>query len=376
MGRPHPALLDLAAGRPPHVAPGDVSELMASAREHRMTGLIAMWVNDGTLTLPHDDAIQLAAYNLRVRAHHHRLWDTLDSVTDELDGIGVEVASFKGVTAEARWYDSVGQRPSGDLDLFLPPIHHGRIEEIMALFQPDHTLAGKAGSLVESGQIQHLDLQTKTGVAVDLHVDLLKILIAGRQQEEFWERTVMDAHRGQRLHRVIDAETSLIQSLLHLTKDRFSILLGFVDVVRIVQREDLDWRYIDRISRAEGLETPVHLALETVFDTLNLAGPPIPVVRTWRSSLWRVLWGPKTQLHGTVGRVSRHRRQFWIPLLARGRFREALGRLWRLAFPPPELMAHYHPDLQGPYLWHLIRGRLRRQSERRREVNEAGQVGS
>ncbi|MEX1133493.1 MAG: nucleotidyltransferase family protein [Acidimicrobiia bacterium] len=374
MGRPHPALLDLAAGRDPRGAIEDVSALLASAQEHRMTGLVARWVNNGTLPLPRDQAVRLATYNLRVRAHHDHLWKALASVTDEFAGIGIEVASFKGVTAEARWYDGLGERPCADLDLLLSPSHINRIEDIIAHFQPSHPLAGKAQMMAEFGQIQHVDLRGVEDVDLDLHFDLLKILIPGRHQEEIWQRTTGFDGVDHGAFKVVDPETSLIQSLLHLTKDRFSLLLGFVDVVRIIEREDLDWNYIDRFVREEGLEVPTYLALAQVFETLDLSAPSIPGVRGWRTSMWRLIWGPSTQLQGAWGRVTHHRRQFWIPLLARGRLTEAMRRLTELAFPPRALMTHYHPNIRGPYLWHLLRGRLRRAQERRREALDARRV--
>jgi len=336
-----------------------------------MTGLLNTWVNDGVLSVPRDSGMQLAAYNLRIRAHHHRLWGALGVVTEKLGDIGVAVASFKGVTSEARWYDRIGERPGTDLDLLLSPTQFDRIEDIIALFQPDHALTGEAQMMAGLGYIQHIDLRRVEGIDVDLHFDLLKILIPSRHKEEVWERTTEFDSGEHGSFMVVDPESSLIQSLLHLTKDRFSLLLGFVEVVRIIEREELDWDYIDRFVRQEGLEVPVYKALDTVVVTLDLDVPLTSSVRGWRVSMWRVLWGSSTQLQGRWGRTAHHRRQFWIPLLARGRLGEAIGRLWKLAFPSRELMDHYYPDVPGPYLWRLIRGRIRRGRGRRREAQDA-----
>jgi hypothetical protein len=194
------------------------------------------------------------------------------------------------------------------------------------------------------------------------------VLVPGRHGQLIWNRTIQFSASRRDSFRVIDAETALVQLLLHLTKDRFPYLLGFVDVVRIVQREPLDWAYIGQFLQDEGLEAPASLALETVFRTLSLPPPPLPVAQGWRRPIWLALWGPRTQLHGRAGRLAHHRRQFWIPLLARGRFWEGLHRLWQLAFPPRALMDHYHPDTRGPYLWRLLTGRRLRATLRKRRA--------
>jgi hypothetical protein len=315
---------------------------------------------------------RIAAFNLGVRAHHRRLWDALDDVTRRLQQIGVEVASFKGVTAEARWYDGLGQRPSIDIDLLLPPHQLDRIDDVIGLIQPQHRLAGVAKAMSDMNQLQHVDLQWGADATLDVHFDLLKILVRGRHSEEIWSRTTMFAAPGLTQARVIDPEASLIQLLLHLTKDRFPFLLGFVDVVRIVERAKLDWDYIDRFLTEEGLDATAYLALDSVFRTLNLPLPEgMPVVRGLHRPVWALLWGPRTQLLGRSGRLTHHRRQFLIPLLARGRRREGIRRLWQLLFPPRELMDHFHPHTRGPYLLRLVVGRRRRALQRRQRASRA-----
>ena len=62
--------------------------------------------------------------------------------------------------------------------------------------------------------------------------------------------------------RALDAETSLVFSLLHLNKDRFAKLLGFAEVVRIIDRGGIDWEFVDRFVAREGLETSHTQALQ------------------------------------------------------------------------------------------------------------------
>jgi hypothetical protein len=375
MGRPHPVLVEIAAGRDAPAFFEDIPWLLASAQEHRMAGLLARAVAEDPRNMTTAQLTRLATFNLSVKAHHQRLWRGLEEVARTLQPTGIEVASFKGITAEARWYEGIGDRPSVDIDLLLSPHQLDRIDDVIAIFQPDHRLAQSAHVLADLGYLQHVDLRWRDSISIDLHFDVLKVLVWGRSAEEIWRRTTDLTIAGRDPVRVIDAETSLIQSLLHMTKDRFPYLLGFVEVVRIVEHEGLDWDFIDRFVHDEGLEATTYLALESVYRALELPLPAsAPTVRGWRRPAWFVLWGPRTQLQGRAGRLTRHRRQFWIPTLARGRFLEGLRRLGRLAFPPEALMDHYHPNSRGPYLWRLISGRRLRSSQRKRRSTNVGRV--
>lgn len=251
MARPFPGLLNLAAGRPFENL-DDFKSLMQSAQEHRMTGLVSRYLRQQSKPLTSEQRMHLAANDLAVRSHNRRLWEALVEVTATLRRIGVEVATFKGVSAEARWYDHLGERPCTDVDLLLSPFQVDRIDEVIALIQPDHPLQGRIHTLATLNHLQHIDLRSPNGVYLDLHFDLLKVLIAGRHTIEIWDRTMPFESPSHDLVRVVDPETSLIQFLLHLTKDRFPYLMGYVDVVRIVERENLDWDYIDRFLREKG----------------------------------------------------------------------------------------------------------------------------
>ncbi len=370
MARPHPALIELAAGRP---IPGfdDPARLLTSAMEHRMTGLLSARAEAGEVDLPDETQRKLAFHNLQIRAHHQRLWRGLAEINTVMGRCGAEVATAKGVTAEARWYDRAGDRPSSDVDLLLRPDDWHLIDEIVASVQPDHRLIGHLASLAERGDLQSVDVRLPGGISIDLHFDILKFEVRTRQLGLMWDRTVsFDLPEGDQV-RVLDPETSLIHFLLHLNKDRFSWLLGFVDVVHLIEREELDWDYIDRFLRTEGLDTHVYLSLGNVYETLSLSAPSHPEPAGWRAVMWRRMWEPSVQLRGDVGWLSHHRRQYWIPLTARGRAAEALWRWLRTIFPTRVLLDYYHPTTHGPYLWRLTVGRFRSAAMRRREVRNS-----
>jgi hypothetical protein len=371
MAAPHPALIELASGRrlPPV---GDGKELLRSAREHRVAGLLWSRVLSGELSGERSGWDALAGDDLLERAHHRRLWATLSELDHRLSNCGIEVAAAKGVAAEARWYDRQGERPCVDLDLLVNPHHLDRVGDAVELIQPDHPLRGRVQELVDHGLLQSIELQADDGSSIDLHIDVLKLGIPS-QRELIWQRTVPVAVPGGGTVRALDPETSLVHFLLHLTKDRFRFLLGFVDIARILERETLDHAFIDGFVRAEGLEVHYQLALEVVARTLgsdvgDVRGAGGRVNRSphnARAVLWRIVWRPAIRLQGELGAVRFRSRQLWIPLTARGRWGPALRHLARRLFPTPVLVDYRRPGV-GHYLWRLNRGRWQDSLRRRR----------
>jgi hypothetical protein len=367
MAAPHPVIIELAAGRTAKfVEPGEAPALLASALEHGMHGLLWSSVSAGEIHLPRDQALILAKVDLAVRAHNAQLWAMLTDLQERLGQIGVRVATAKGISAEARWYDRPGERPSNDLDLLLEPGSEVRIEEVIDLLEPEYFLRDDAPELVRHGILQSLDM-TVDGVEVDLHTDLLKIEIPTRGAQTIWARTIETMSPDGVSVRTTDAEISLIHFLVHLHKDRFARLLGYADVSRILQKENLDWAFIDAFLATEGLRVHAYGALHRVASVLDLEPPPVPSPKGWRGRAWARLWPAEQQLLGRPGFAFRLEHQhFWIPWLAEGRAMDAL-RWWirRRVFPPRTLVELYYPDTRGPYLLRLISGRRRRARERR-----------
>jgi len=364
---PHPTLIELAAGRSPRpVEAAHAGTLVRSAMEHGMYGLLWSSVAAGQIELPRDQAVVLAKADLATRAHHTRLWSMLVELQQRLREIDVGLACVKGVTAEARWYDRMGERPSSDLDLLLAPGWEPKLEQVLDALDPRYFLRAEAPRLVRRGILQSLDI-TVDGMEVDLHTDLLKIEIPTRGAEEIWARTVQTVSPENVPVRTTDAEISLIHFLVHLHKDRFARLLGYADIGRVLRMEQLDWSFIDDFLRSEGLRVHVYCALHRVASVLDLPPPPVRAPRGWRVRAWKRLWPDDEQLLGRPGYAFRLEHQhLWIPWLAEGRAVEAM-RWWlrRRVFPPKALVDLYYPDTRGPYLVRLVTGRRRRARDRK-----------
>jgi hypothetical protein len=352
-----PALLvELAAGRVPRN--GSINgRLVVLADEHRLTGLLWSWARDHVVDV--ELKSQLARNDLYVQAHLLRVWSVLEDCVRRLAAEGIEIATIKGVTAEARWYGRPGERPCSDVDLLLAPHQLDRAADALRVLEPDHPWTAFAGRLATTGRIQAVTTHVD-GLEVDLHFDLLKLGIPTRQNAEAWSRTIPYPlpHAGNVL--VLDDTTALVHLLVHLNKDRFQRLLGFADVARVIAGGRVDWSRLRRFVEEEGIDVPVLCALEVVLDELSLPWPAQLKQPTGPRALsWRRLWPPAIRLRGTEGRRRYRRRQDLLALMARGRGREAIEWWLRDVWPPPEVVAARYRDIRGPYPWKLLRGRAR-----------------
>jgi hypothetical protein len=364
VARPHPVLVELAAGRAPDPFPDTDDGLFAAAADHGMSGLLWTWVREHA---PDFSArAHLARIDAAVRHRHGRLWATLARVHDDLGAIGIEVAAVKGVTAEARWYGRTGERPCSDVDVLVDPGATGRVGEILAVLAPGHPLAADADALVRGGVLQSVGARVD-GMSVDIHVDLFKVGFPVRRPEVVWERTRERAFADGPTVRVLDPEVALVHFLLHLNKDAFPQLLGYADVARILATEDLDWAFIERFVRAEGFDVLAACSLAEVTGALGIAAPALPAGGGLRTRAWHAVWPERALLLGGTG-TDRSRRQEVVPFLVRHRLGDALRAALRVAVPPPKAVAVWYADLPGPYPRRLLRGRARTVRSRRRAL--------
>ena len=350
-----PLLIELAAGRSAPAEEID-NRLVGLAHEHRLTGLLWSWARDNLAD--QERKAELAQADLYIQAHLVNVWKVLEETVAKLDGVGIEVATIKGVTAGERWYGRAGDRPCSDLDLLLSPGQRDRATEATRLLQPDHPWAASITDLVSRGRIQTVTTLVDR-VEVDLHFDLLKIGIPTRQSTEVWERTELFPLPNGGHVRVLDDTTALVHYLVHMNKDRFQRLLGYADIARVIAGGRVDWEQARLLATREGLTVPVFRSLEVVLDRLAMPWP-VELVRPKgiRAELWSVIWRPGIRLRGTEGRLRFRHRADWIAFLARGRGLEALNWWLREMWPPAPAVNARYPDIRGPYLWKLLRGRI------------------
>lgn len=327
---PPSPLIDLAAGVEPRsfeLSP----ELVAMAADHRMVGLLWSWAREHA---PESEMrSRIAISDLRVQAHSSRLWALLESCILRLGEAGIEAASIKGPITEARWYSRPGERLSSDVDLWLSPYQIDRAGDALTILQPDHPWAPLFDDLAASGVVQTVTLDVD-GIEVDLHVDLLKTGLPTLQAREIWDATEHFKLPGGTTVPVLDSAAALFHFLIHLNRDRFQRLLGYADIVRIVD-SGVNWDRLIGLAEGEGLATSTFCSLDVVHSDVRLPRPPdVALASGPRSYLWRLTWPRRVRLRGTEGRSRFRHRQLLIPALA-NRSVSAVGRVFALELVPP-----------------------------------------
>lgn len=331
MAHPHPLLLAMAAGRPIEGA-RDSRGLVESAIEHRMTGLLWSAVQRGDVELTAEDRKRLGTVDMANRLRERQIEAALSEAVRRVSALGIELATFKGVSAAWRWYERPGERPTSDLDLLVGPRDRHRYADIVRALNPGNAMLrdlteAELLDFAARDQAVNVELEADLGnqtwsgepVTIDLHVDLLKYGIPGRQGDEIWARTHPVEVPGGGTVRVLDPEIALVHLLLHMNRDRFAYLIAYADAARLLQREPLDWAYVHEFVAREGLDVPVYASLDAVAETLGITVPAHPPIGGWRAALWRRLWNPRVRLQGLDGSKGIRRRRRCIPVMARGR---------------------------------------------------------
>ena len=339
MAVPHATLLDIAC-RPDSIRPIEAAGLVQSAFDHRMDGLLYSFAIADRLPslLSKSDMRVLAAATLDVEARQARQAATLAEISERLAPVEVRPVVIKGLPTQARWYDQPGERPSTDVDIVLDVTGERAISETLEVLGLEPRRACQAGALVARKRLQSVG-HAYSGVAIDIHFDHLKLGMWTRNRDAFFRSAeAVQLPNGQSVL-APDPEHALLLFLVHMNKDRFSLLLSFVDVLRIIDREQIDWARFDELVRADGLEVPAYRSLAAV---LSVAGRTHPNRETGRGSprslLWTASWPERSRLRGRHGRATRKRRQTLIPFLASGRLAEALTEVRRQYAPPRDLV--------------------------------------
>lgn len=367
---PHPALIEIVAGRPVGGV-GNEQAMIDSAIEHRLGGFCFWAESQGLVDISAGGRRQLARIKLATAAHNAQTAAVAAAVIGELETAGFAGAVFKGVATEQRWYPESGTRPGADIDLMLAPTHWAGIDDVIALLAPGHPLAGRAARLFATGRIQSVDFE-RDDIWIDLHTDPIKVGVALAGMGHIWDRVEPLTINGADLV-VLDASTSLIQAAVHLQKDRFSRLSGYVDVARIACSGDVDWRWVQNFVTAAGLHVHLNEALRVVSETLGIA---IPYDRRVASRVWRAIWPERTRLRGEVGLTRRVRTHYWIPMTMPGRRWDAIKWWSGIVIPPRAMVEYMHPETSGPYPWRVLQYRARLARDRHRRNRQQRREGA
>ncbi|MGH8925092.1 MAG: nucleotidyltransferase family protein [Acidimicrobiia bacterium] len=357
--KPHHALIDLAAGRP--VSGTIDAEIVRSAEEHRVGGILKTAMDRG-LTIESAAATELNRVDALGWARNRMLMDACHEIAETAAQLGIDVFVIKGIANEARWYSRLGERPAWDIDLVLAPWHRHLVRELLAALQPRHSLLSEPRAL-QSPRLQSIDFGFH-GLPVDLHLDPLKLEVATtREGGVLFENATTLLTDGGHSVKVLGVETSLVLAALHLNKDRFRYLLGYIDLIRISADSSLDMDSAVLMAEAVGLAKSFRSTLAAARIDLGVPESTRFATDDW---LWNRAWPPSIRMLGAEGESRFRYRQFLLPLLEGARWAEVLVAFWHRLLPSAYELRRNFPEEKGSYLGRLLRGRIRHRLARLR----------
>jgi hypothetical protein len=337
-----------------------------------MTGLVWTEIDRGTLQLPQEAEKSVFDADVAHWSQNLQLWDGWSYLSESATRLGIRLLLVKGVAIESRFFSRTGERPCSDLDVLVDEAGIAQLEDLLAGLSVEPETAKRTARLAQRGIIQSATAYAGTA-PVDLHFDLLKTGLPAVDPGAFWD-TAVTATGPVGSYRTLGPETSLLQLLIHLNRDRFRRLLGYVDIQRIVASNLVEWSRFWSIAHREGLEVIASESLRAVGETLQLAVGQLPRGRLVRRTVWRFAWPNRIRLRGrdSLFRFGR-RAQILFPFLTVSRERDAFTATIRRLFPDREHLAYLHrEDPTRPYLLDLVRARrddLISRLRSRRELN-------
>ena len=227
MGAPHPLLLPLLRGDPLPSDAAVTDEVVSSAEEHRVAGLITATIEGGDIPIDHDLRARLTASAIASAAEHDSTLAAATSVLAIAADLGIDVAVFKGLAIAHRFYTDPTLRPATDVDVFVAPHHTDRLPTLARALGVEDT--SEIEALTSNGSVFEV-MAVVDGVAVDIHSDPMNMIVPSKDPEERWSRTISVATPSGSEFRTLDLEDSIIQSLLNSFRDNFADLLHINDL--------------------------------------------------------------------------------------------------------------------------------------------------
>jgi hypothetical protein len=280
---------------------------------------------------------------------------------EQSTALGVEIATFKGLAIGRRWYPRPELRPAVDVDIFTNPSRPEHLAALVEALTGDARRGSAVNAMVSERRVFEIPLVVD-GVAFDLHLDPMNMIVPMRNRQLAWERTEqMPIGEGQAV-RVLDLETSLLQALLHLFRDNFADLLHIADI-GLMMDQDPDWDFVERTAALEGWTDIVR---DSLGFSCHILGRESPLPRTLSAAnraLISAIWPHRIRFEGAASLGRSDRRQSLASLLIRNRRLDVTRALARRTFPSRMVIEDRFENAGGSYPIALYRWRRSQRAE-------------
>lgn len=337
--------------------------IAVSAIEHGLAPLFDEATQTGNVPGDHDALIQLAVHRLDSAASADAAAEALTELLDAAAVFNIEIGLLKGLAIGARWYATPDLRPAVDIDVFVNPDQTDRLGPFVELLTGRPESRRAVDAMVAEGRVFEYSMRVH-GVAVDLHIDPMNLVILTRQRRLVWQRCEsLPLPEGPSI-KVLDLELSIVQALLHVFRDNFADLLHLCDVNLMIDSRP-DWGFIADYAEAEGLTDIVRFSLGFVCDVFDRPSPMPRSISTVNRALIALIWPARIRLEGDDSVARSYRRQSLASLLVEGRRLDVVRALVRRLFPPRIVIDDRFEGCECPYPIALLRWRLAQRAQNR-----------
>ena len=279
-----------------------------------------------------------------------RLRSALRDILMALDERGLEVIVLKGAALVALVYDDPALRPSEDVDLLCREEDYGQVQELLlslGYHMDEEPIPAHGHTHLQSYMDYHF-YHPDGRVAIDLHIDSIKLGVKQRHSASVWDGSVPIAiEEASAL--ALDPQNQILMLSVHVHRHGFARLIWLKDIDLLVRRfrEEVDWDALVANVRAEGAGSSLWCTFQFLDQMLGTPFPketiarlrPNPFIRWAFSRVW-----PESRVRDLRG-VARHRavqfraleswREMIPSLLLMGRRREKMAILMRRLLPLP-----------------------------------------
>lgn len=277
---------------------------------------------------------------------------------------GIDFILLKGAYLASSVYASPGLRQFSDIDILIRRTDFAAINEGLTRlgYEPMATVEDRSGIPAESAYLNSVMYRDSgTGPALHIHWHLLNSTLPGyidttMDMSEIWKA----ARQSTDTARELCAEHLLIHLSEHAVKHSFGRLILLRDIAEVIRKlgPEIDWKRLAHDSVRFNLNYAVYYSLLLISRKTGVSVPDAAIAALC------------SDRRGLCGRlfmrlVTSGRRSSDLCILAYldniASFRGKAGFVWRILFPPRDVLAHAYrrkPSEIGPavYTRRLLRG--------------------
>jgi hypothetical protein len=333
----------------------DWGALLQAAQVHGLVPLVSERLRDSDC--PGEVKWTFLTHRLAHASRLAQLEKHLADVVSRFDAARVPTLVLKGPALANSIYPKPSMRPYGDIDIVCREQDWVAAHDLLvsAGYIPVSDLTAPPPKVWGRKAYYHTQYyRPNEAILVEVHYDLWQIGLRPKLGDEFWRRAVPVTISGTEA-RMLAPEDQVLHLCVHLHHHGYKRLIWFTDLALLLRGcPDLDWEYVVRAAREEGVGPSIYYGLTYLERLLGVAAPawvlralhPAPLQRAFHDHLWPAQAILDLEIDNTVSCGEFHEvpeaTELVSNMILSGRRWEKLLYLLRLLVPSSAWLAYYY----------------------------------